>query len=172
MRNKYITYGFCFHNSSEVETNLITNCVNKPRKALWGSPMSDNSYSWKQWCEDNDFRIGNEEDFYYWKTYTIWEMEDAKILKLSTLKDLKDLLSKGVLNLSSQYINAYLFDFKEIKELGYSAVELIDSCLGHTFGWDSMEDVRIEMCMNSWDCNSIVVLNPDDIVIPKDQSIE
>jgi hypothetical protein len=56
---------------------------------------------------------------------------------------------------SSKGLSSVLIDFKQMIEDGIDAVELLDAYVGHAF------INKVEEAFNSWDCESIVILNKD-----------
>ena len=74
---------------------------------------------------------------------------EAKILKINTVEDLEGLPTLGEL------YNRYLLDFEKIKnELGYDAIEVM---AGSGKG--------LYYALYGWDCDSILIMNPDIVVI-------
>ena len=158
---KYITY---FHKDKKFDpTKLRTiignvSLINKPEKAFWGSPVNA-EFGWKEWCQCEDFGS------YDWNNYVIWSLEpNCKILRI----DWDDIVHKEILE---DYLTIpYEFmatgcswfenclDFKKLKTDGIVAVELMNPAIGHSFKYD------LEMMFNSWDCESIVVLDETKIV--------
>ena len=150
----YITYGFILEDPSKIVTNL-DEVINKPKKALWGSPI-DAEFGWRDWCEGEDWWPGGEPD-YFDKSFKWTLKEGSKILTINKVEDLDDIYRAGLMR-----PNKYGFialDFYRILDVGYSAVELTDGHIGHMFV------NRLEDSFNSWDCESIVVLDPDAIIL-------
>lgn len=137
--------------------------LNKPQNAWWGSPF-DADYGWKEWCFCNDY----ETQGYDWKHPILWRLQrGSKILKI----DIDD-----VINPQTSILNNYLCDnkelfrndfdffpitlnFRKMLEESISAVQLMDGSIGHRF------INKIEEAFNSWDCESIVVLDESKIEI-------
>lgn len=124
----------------------ICNCDwrTKPRGGLWASRIDD-PRGWKDWCEAEEFRLSSFDKYFKFKLKTdarVLELDDEKCLDyLPTLrpyhKDSADIFSMCVP------------DFEEL-EREYDAVEVtaIDKLYYPLYGWD---------------CNSILVMNPDVI---------
>lgn len=132
---------------SELE---VVKHINKPKTAWWGSPLNA-SFGWKDWCINEEF---GKYDF---NNPIIWHLDlQAKIFKI----DWEDVQSPYSLLLDyvvdSTY-NTYI-DFIKMKKNGIHAVELMDACIGHMF------INPIEVMFNSWDCESICVLDSSMII--------
>lgn len=150
---RYVTY---LDSKEEFDKHLIytdlssRGSINKPKIAWWGSPV-DAEYGWKEWCENNEYEFNFDNPIY-------WTMKEGS--KIYTI-DFIDTESDPD-NQLSQYIvddgfgSCYL-DYQRMKDDGIDAVELYNAAIGHLF------ISRIETMFNSWDCESIVVLNPDVI---------
>lgn len=154
----YITYGFVIEDPKKIVTNL-DECINKPKKALWGSPV-DAEFGWRDWCESEDWwpsRRNQEKEDYFNESFKWTLKEGSKILTINKVEDLNDIYRAGLIR-PNPYGSAAL-DFYRILDAGYSAVELTDGYIGHMFV------NRLESSFNSWDCESIVVLNPDKVVL-------
>lgn len=127
----------------------------KPQCAFWGSPVNSN-FGWKEWCEREEF--GD----YDWDSPIYFKLKvNSTILKID-IEDLREeVLGKYVANCKNFPFNCrYLnhLDFSKMVEDGIDAVQLMDGNLGHYF-----IDNDYEFIFNSWDCESIVVLNKDVI---------
>lgn len=156
----YITYGFVIEDPKKIVTNL-DECINKPKKALWGSPV-DAEFGWRDWCESEQWipRNGRDyEDFedYFTKSFKWTLKEGSNILTINKVEDINDIYRVGLMRLNKY--GSVVLDFYRILDAGYSAVELTDGDIGHIFV------NRLESSFNSWDCESIVVLNPDKVVL-------
>lgn len=144
---KYIHYG---HSSfSKKLFNPIENYRMwiKPKGGLWGS-RPDSEFGWKQWCIDNNFRLEKLKEYFYFIL-----SNNARILTIKSSDDLKILPKKS----GTEDFNSSVFlDYEKLSE-NYDAIEVfINGDL----------DFQSELC--GWDCNSILVLNPDVIrEIPK-----
>lgn len=127
----------------------------KPDLGFWGSPRNA-SYGWKEWCSDNYF--GD----YDWNNPIYFRLKsNSTILKIDREDLNDDVLSKYVILDEKMYHaiqrERYFFDYNKIVEDGIDAVELMDGSIGHLF----LHDNKYEQIFNSWDCESIVVLNKD-----------
>ena len=152
MSNKYIHYG-----SSSFDLNKFNtpkNCTepwNKPDPGtcLWASPI-DSENGWKDWCIDNHFRIERL------KTSFIFSLKPkAKILNLRTDEELDQALKLDLIYPRREFIGSlpdYYMDFEKLTSKGFDAIEV---CIYSS---------RIYWGLYGWDCDSLLVLNPDCIV--------
>ena len=167
----YVTYGFGTTKDfdiNKIEINL-NECIGKPKSAWWGSPVSA-EYGWKEWCEANDFVPGskgkNIEEYFDEKDAIYWKLETgSKILMIDYVDDLIDFFEQGFIEYIEDdrdpILNQFRWNFYNVVAAGYDAIQLNDSTIGHNFRSD------LEMLMNSWDCESIVVLNPSKIIVQR-----
>jgi len=126
--------------------NNRNGCLFKPDKGFWGSPI-DAKYGWKEWCEDEKFGNYDFDKPYY------WTLSNGKILQI----DWDEVRNAQTSNLSKYIVNNYL-DWNKMLEDNIIAVQLMDSCIGHSF-------INVlESKFNAWDCESIVVLDKNKIV--------
>lgn len=164
----YVTYGLGKFDKSKLVVNLSPGIQGKPVCAFWGSPI-DSEYGWKDWCEANEF-YGNPNKIFSPENTITWTLEDdSKILDIESIDDLENYFHMDYIKNYQRWpgeIN-YNFDFVRILKDGYSAIELHDSAIGHMFFLylRNEEKHQLDMMMNSWDCESIVVLDPDKIKI-------
>lgn len=130
----------------------IQNCYprNKPIGGLWASEV-DAQFGWKTWCEGEQYRTEHYTDDNCFKFNLA---ENAKILTLSCIGDVEALPQLG-----AQDICGFKPNFEEIMAMGYDAV---DYRLSDDYG--SAFD-NLYWCLYGWDCDSILVLNPN-VIIP------
>lgn len=159
---KYVTYGL--GNKFDINKVVIKlkTSIGKPEGAFWGSPI-DAKYGWKEWTQNNDYiphknRYDKFEDYYKPENTIIWTLEEGtKVLDIYTVDDLEEFKKKGYIFLATDVYERYEWNFSNILEDGYSAIELHDAYIGHYFS------SVLEMFMNAWDCESIAVLKPEKI---------
>jgi hypothetical protein len=128
--------------------------ISKPAGGFWGSP-EDAEYGWKDFCAD-------------WKDlsktipFRFTLIDNAKILVIEELDDINKLNYCK----SNDWDDKLYIDFNSIRDK-YDGIELKDPSIGHRFLFgNKYKDIqRKEECFNSWDCESIVIWNPD-IIIP------
>lgn len=136
----YVHYG----DDTFREPNPIKNrkWFTKPYGGLWASRENDPD-GWKSWCEAEDFRLDMFDQSFRFKLKS-----GAKVLELSHEDQLVDLPR----NLCSGYedYECYL-DFEALAEK-YDAIEVTDIR-------------RLYFPLYGWDCNSILIMNPDVVEI-------
>ena len=152
---EYIHYG-----SSRFDPLLITDegtnmaCINKPNAGLWASPVNSNC-GWKDWCESEQFY---KNDF---SKYFVFKLKPkTKILTIRSLEDWNDVLADVYTN------NPKSFDSNFI-EIRYAVWEYIQSNFDAilvimNYNYSEMHN---SFEFNSWDCDSIVVFNPEVVNI-------
>lgn len=122
----------------------------KPKGGLWAS-RKNASFGWKDWCKEEDFRdcdIANSFEFTFAK--------QAKIVTINTTKQLYNLPKMENDGLAW----VYSIDFEKCLHLGIDAIELC--WYGDEYRDAASGNLHYELY--GWDCDSIVVLNPDAIV--------
>lgn len=144
--NEYIHYGHT--DFDKAIFNTIKNGMNftKPFGGFWGSPVNA-KHGWKDWCTLSNFRkceIQNSFKF---------TLDDAaRVLTITACEQLVDLPK---LNLS-KFIPEFVIslDFEQLA-LQYDAIEVSIST-----------DPHLLSALMLWDCDSILVFNPD-VVLPR-----
>ena len=151
--NKYIHYG-----ADTFDKTKFTNIVNvdhdwaKPKSGgLWASRI-DAEYGWVDWCRDNEFKWSD-----FTKSFTFQLSKTAKVCHLYSIKDL-DLLPQRKPIVISSY---YLIDYEKASEK-YDAIELH---LSEEHPDDYVKSLYFKLY--GWDCDSILILNPDIIEVTK-----
>lgn len=125
----------------------------KPNGGLWAS-RKNASFGWKEWCEREEFR---ECDVRCSFEFTM--RDESKIATISTLSQLAKLPSTKKQDRTSP-LSTYLIDFEKCLQNGIDAIELC------WYG-DEFSDVvsgGLYYALYGWDCDSIVVLNPDAVI--------
>lgn len=116
----------------------------KPHGGLWASSI-DAKFGWKEWCDHTGFRNCNATNAFH---FTI--KEDANVLKIDSLEKAKSLpVQQCDLPVPTKF-----YDFEKMVRGG---IDVID------FRLSECPDLYWEML--GWDCDSILILNPD-VVIP------
>lgn len=153
MKNEYVTYGFGnIIDKSKIETNLAPRIyANKPLSAWWGSPINA-TYGWKEFCIDNKFK---NKTYFAPNNRVKWTL-DGKIFVINNEDDLQYAKDHNLMKYYKDH-NLFCFDFIKMKDNGYDAIELKAYYIGHnSYG-------NLAGSLWGWDCESIVVLNPDKI---------
>lgn len=147
---RYIHYGANKYEPGKFKP--IVNCDHdwtKPRSGgLWASPVNA-KWGWRQWCNSENFeteRLVN--------SFTFTLSPEARVCHVRTINDLRKLPKRQHM-IDSMY---YTIDFeKAMRE--YDAIELH---LSEDVG-DSWED-SLYFKLYGWDCDSILIMNPEVIV--------
>ena len=142
----YITFG-----SSEYKPDMLRSavCKTEPRRdkpnGLWASPK-DAGISWESWCRSEKFRLSTlDESFEFTLSY------GAKILEIHDPED----IIEYVLPVNERFF-AYKLDHEALRQ-DYDGMELFLSDNYQALRWDKYD------IFYTWDCDSIVIWNPDVI---------
>lgn len=138
----YVHYGHKnFDNDLFKPIKNISN-FSKPKGGLWASRI-DAKYGWREWCNDEEFRKNDEENAF---RFTLSDY--AKILYIDSEDKLLNLpIQKNCIIKSWKCL-----DFEELLKNYYDAIEVdISKC------WALYNELY------GWDCDSILIMNPDII---------
>lgn len=138
----YIHYGHTTFDPNLFNPIQNEQCWVKPRGGLWASPI-DAKLGWKDWCEREEFRECIEENSF---RFTLPEANIFVIDSVDKLKELPTIVDPVWSPICT------LIDFEKCIELGYDAIELNLSADGRLY-WE----------LYGWDCDSILIMNPDKI---------
>ena len=142
---KLIHYGNSKYNPSLFQP--IQNSWVKPKGGLWASPVNSKD-SWKNWCLEENFNcISLDQSFEF-------EIE-GNILVIDSYEDL---LTKVIW--FEKYDEIYP-DFEAMLMLGIDAIHLTEE--GQCRTRFAKEGYSLKLY--GWDCESVLVLNPDCIKI-------
>lgn len=144
MKPKYVHYGHKSFDKALFKPIKNHALLSKPDGGLWASPI-DSEYGWKDWCVSESFRDCNEDDSFIFILAT-----GAKVMILDSVDKL--VLVPHVEQEHS--VTWQCLDFEKIVELGYDAILYLQS-----------EDHRLYMELYGWDCDSLLVLNPDIVEV-------
>ena len=160
----YIHYG-----SKEFNQNLFRErrsmLSNKPDQGLWASKIND-EFGWREWCEQEEYRLD-----LLMQSFKFTISENAKIMQIKGLEvsdELKHYINNGPIRASLFGLCFYrngdqkMIDFDRMIKDGYDGIEFTitetpfwnNETNSHNILWDMMY---------GWDCNSIVIFNPDII---------
>ena len=150
---EYIHYGHTEFNLDEVQKS-VPSIKSKPDKGIWASPV-DTDWGWKDWCESEDWSCSDMS-----VSFRFILTDSAKILEVHKEEDILDYV---ITNQDSLQFRRYTHNLTDIcdyldTEKLYSEFDGIELFLSDNY---SMHDG----IFNSWDCDSIVVWNPD-VIIP------
>ena len=151
---EFITYGI--HIDPE-KFNRISNgrrmYINKPSGGLWCSPVNSKQ-GWKDWCIGEDYNVSSL------KTWTKFKLkETANILIIDSLADLVRVSKKYPLIPPHPITFGRLINFEDIEKEGYDGVLLTER------GNSQCHLTGINIDLNSWDCESMILFNLEHIEI-------
>lgn len=148
----YIHYGSTSFDKNKNFPIRNEECWVKPKGGLWAS-RKNASWGWKDWCEAEEFRDCFEDN-----AFTFVLREGATVAVINTLEQLHSLpeMPEGRFSHLS-----YNIDFEECLKRGIDAIELC--WYGEEHHANRKDDLHFNLY--GWDCDSIVILNPD-IVVP------
>ena len=124
----------------------------KPCGGLWASRETA-SYGWKEWCEQENFRECDPLN-----SFRFVLRDGTKVAVISCMADLKRLPAEET-SLKFRFWGA-IPDFEECLRQGYDAIELC--WYGEEYQEQAADDMHY--ALYGWDCDSIVVLNPEVII--------
>lgn len=151
---KYIHYGSSSFDRSQFSP-VCNEMFMKPSGGFWASP-ADAQRSWK------DFVINSElkRDLALFFSFRL--AENARVLHLSRYEDLES-LPKLDSKLPTGFSIVFL-DFEKLAEK-YDAIELhYSESLINDMGADPWSVCSLRRALDSWDCDSILIMNPDIII--------
>lgn len=119
----------------------------KPAGGLWAS-RETSAFGWKDWCERESFRVCDASN-----TFRFVLRDVAEVGRVSRMDDLKRLPNKA------GKLWPVIPDFEECLCRGYDAVELC--CYGGER--QGLTADEMDFLLWGWDCDSIVVLNPEAV---------
>ena len=144
---------------------------NKPDGGLWASPVDGDGDTWAAWCEREGFRHHEDDDFFEFKL-----ADNARVLKIASIADAKKipmqwdnpecvnhslgrwLLRDKEIFEDTNWWDGWKPDFEKLSER-YDAIEYI--CNHETYN-----------ALLGWDVDSLLVLNPNVIIIITDNPHE
>ena len=157
--NSYIHYGSLTFDSARFEAPDDLVYRNKPSGGFWASHCKSEN-SWKKWCEDNNYHkhCDDRVSFYFHLS------PEAHILSIATLEDCKRLPRRrtGYEFMRTEPLQIEAINYKECVENGIDAIEY-----KYDIASQSEDFEEINSIMWGWDCDSILILNPDIIVLPE-----
>lgn len=146
---KYIHYGHQEFKKDKFEPIKNRLDASKPSGGLWASRV-DSYNSWRKWCESEEY--GTEKLSI---SFMFSLKEDAKILRITNSDQLKELPKmKNPLPIPTMW---KMIDYEELAK-EYDALEVLIS-----------KDRELYFDLYGWDFDSIVIMNPDSIIIESDK---
>lgn len=144
----FIHYGHSHFDRSMFEPirNDEISLLNKPHGGLWASPTNGRN-TWKQWCEAEQYRECSDDCCFHFKL-----LASARIARIETIKDYEKLPKRPFDNILFFEPRFLTLDFEEIRK-HYDAILYIRN-----------KELDCPGPMTTWDCDSLLVLNPDVVV--------
>lgn len=143
----YIHYGHTEFDRSKFQPIENIPSFSKPKGGLWASDVNA-KYGWKEWNDREHFRDCNELNSF---KFTL--TSDARVYQINSRFEVEEMPQVGgELHRFYDILGCYP-DFEKIVEMGYDVVEV-----------NMSNDWGIYYALYGWDCDSIIVLNPDVIV--------
>ena len=160
MKNKEIYRHYGSDKFEKDKFKLIMNreYSNKPFGGLWSSPLNDVDVSWKEWCEIENLNTSRLEKYF---DFTL--KDNAKVLTIKNGKDLEKLPRRKILNkkyLKTNFNWNFDIDFEKL-------AKKYDAIMVYLNRDEKLEDFTdgLYYKMYGWDCNTLLVLNPNAIEI-------
>lgn len=140
-----VHYGAKKYNPEKFEP-IVCNGFEKPEKGgLWTSPI-DSVFGWKDWNKMTNFVKCEDEN-----SFTLCLKENVKIFEINSFEDLSNApLIKSI-------IGMYNLNYEEI-EKNYDAIWL-------TSKGQIQTRTTYPIWLNSWDCETVFILNPDCFIV-------
>jgi len=153
--NQTVTDVYIHYGHKEFNINLfepIKNLFyrNKPLGGLWASPIKSEN-NWKSWCEMNSFRVCEEEN-----SFCFILSPDANIYRIDESAHAMQM---------PQIWQRYPEWFDILRgEESFPDFEYMLSCGIDAILYNLSNDDRLYWILNGWDCDSLLVMNPDVII--------
>lgn len=141
----YIHYGHDKFDIDKFVAPKSRHYLNKPRGGLWASRI-DAKYGWKQWNSESGFTTCREDNAFMFKI-----SESANVLYINYVEDIYKLPDQNT-DLDLTCIKTV--NFEQLMSDGIDAIELNIS-----------NDWGLYDALYGWDCDSILILNPNIIEI-------
>lgn len=141
--NEYIHYGDKEFDLSKFKKPKSRQYFNKPFGGLWASKINA-KFGWKDWCKENDFCSCEIEN-----SFTFSISDDANVLYINCVDDVGKLPDQKT-DLSLTCIKTV--DYEMLIANGIDAIE-----------FNISNDWDLYMALYGWDCDSILILNPNII---------
>lgn len=139
----YVHYGSdTFHRPNPIANRDYY--FTKPIGGLWAS-RKNGKFTWKDWCESEEFRLHTFDSSF---EFTL--KDHSRILELSSIDQLDNLPKLKEFEKGSWASDCCL-DFEKLSTQ-YDAIEVTDI---H----------ELYFALYGWDCNSILIMNPDIVEI-------
>jgi hypothetical protein len=146
----YIHYGSREFDRGKFKSIENIKYNNKPSGGLWASPIEGNN-NWKDWCEREHFRNCRKNN-----SFKFVLKGNANVLRVNSCDDLEDIPQFNTAK-KQILVNWVLPNFEQLLQDGIDAIE-----------YNLSGDGGLYWAMYGWDCDSILIMNPDVIEVIKD----
>lgn len=150
----YIHYGADHYDPEKVRPITNEPYFSKPRGGLWASRV-DATRGWKDWCETEEYE---RTDFA--KSFRFTFKPGSVVYVISTLEDLFALPPWTAPDQRCHALK-HQIDFEQCLKNGIDAIELC----WYGEEWADIRGGNLHFEMYGWDCDSVLVMNPDAIDI-------
>lgn len=152
----YVHYGDSTFKGDKFKSIKNNDFNNKPDGGLWASSCKAKN-SWNAWCVDSNFRMEHLDKCFHFKI-----ADTARILRIESLEDCKELTLQPVGYMHEEYrdTNYEVIDYRACIEKGIDAIEY-----KYDIASRSKDFEEIDTIMCGWDCDSILILNPDIVML-------
>lgn len=120
--------------------------LNKPRGGFWASPVYG-AHTWKQWCEAEEYKECSDDCCFRFRL-----LASARVLRIENMKDYEKLPKRSFNNPLFFKPSFLSLDYEELAK-HYDAILYIRN-----------KELDCPGPMYSWDCDSLLVFNPDAVV--------
>ena len=150
----YIHYGHTAFNPDEFGEVCNERGWIKPTGGLWASPVNAER-GWKDWCEDECFRECTEDN-----SFKFTMRDPSRIFYIDSEEALKEFAERygksywQIYGIARHDKSISSVDFEQMLRDGWDALEI------------SLSDYEaLYRALYGWDCDSIVVLNKDAVMV-------
>ena len=149
MKKRYENYGCGKFDKQKFKAIKNDPYMTKPTGGFWASPVGAEN-SWYKWVKENSFS-----DYSNMKPIVFTLKDGAKVLQLRTPKDLEKLPKvDSEIARERRELGHVFLDFEELVRQGVDAIEI--------------EIPKLYYALFTWDCDSILVMNPGVIEIEEE----
>lgn len=156
--NIYIHYGSTYFDFGRFNPIKNRNGWVKPSGGLWASSQ-EYDFSWYDWLDREGYNSSDDTDFSKYKNngFFKFKLNTSKILTIKTDEELDDVMKDYANKEGLIYSITKCLDFEKLSN-DYDAIEVLIS-----------NDYRLNISLMGWDCDSILIFNPNIIEVIEDE---